>query len=128
MIRQDELNYIPIDKSWAIRCLVLDIINGFKDRASQLVHDIYAPADVRFAAQACLDWDTQSTICVGESGTLLRFLKFLCWKYGYQKKFTTLDTLNRRVVCDDPAIVHSDFDALMKLDLPAGVDVEIKLQ
>lgn len=107
-------NYIPIDKSWAIRCIILDIINGYHDTKYIVKGNV--PDDVNYALNAAIDWNFSTTISVGESATLLRFLRFVCWKYRIQKGLIKSGTLINREVCKDANIVNWNLEDLLKLD------------
>jgi hypothetical protein len=106
---------IPIDKSWAIRCIALDILHGYRDSVEILKYH-KLPTDVQYAVEAVEKWDTHINIPVGESGTLYRFLQYIIWHTGDQKHLTKSGTLLNRKICADKYILNYSFEELLKLD------------
>ena len=118
-MRQDliEKGYIPLDKSWMIRMGVLDLVNGYRDSVNYLEqHQEELNGDLNSLYQALLQWDSEDSVNVGESGTLYRFLKFASWKLGLDKRFVLQGTLETRGICDNPEIVAWPLEQLLTLD------------
>lgn len=107
--------YVPLDKSWTIRCLVLDILNGYEDGYEILSGQNWS-SDILHAMFAAKTWKTEEDIYVGESATLFRFLKFVAWKTNVKKNFILARTLLNRTVTDDPSIVNMSIKKLLTLD------------
>ncbi len=109
--------YIPLDKSWMIRMGVLDLINEDKESINYLKqHQKELSEDLNSLYQALIQWDSKNPINVGESGTLYRFLKFISWKLGLNKKFILQGTLKNRKICDNPKIIGWPLKQLLDLD------------
>jgi len=112
-----EQGYIPLDKSWVIRMGVLDLVNGCKEDSISFLKSQKVLGDDLMALLRILErWDTDQEIEVGESGTLYRFLKFVVWKLGLDKKFRISGTLKDRSICDDPRIIDYSIKQLLELD------------
>lgn len=105
--------YIPLDKSWTIRCICLDIINEYNDID---FNDTILSDDIQQALTALKTWKDKKNIFVGESATLYRFLKFINWKQNSNKNLIISGTLKNRKVCDDSTIINLSLDELLKLD------------
>jgi hypothetical protein len=109
--------YIPLDKSWMIRMGVLDLVHGKKDCTEYLGKNQWKLSeDLKALQRACLEWRIGTTIDVGESGTLYRFLRFASWKLGLHKHFMMHGTLRQRNICDNPEIVNWSLKDLLMLD------------
>jgi hypothetical protein len=109
--------FIPLDKSWIIRLGILDLLNGYDDIISFLNRENYLSDDLQALKKVINSWNNQEVdIDVGESGTLYRFLKFISWKKGLNKKFIKHGTLNERKIFNDPAIINFTTKELLKLD------------
>jgi hypothetical protein len=109
--------YIPLDKSWMIRLGVLDLTRGYEDSIKFLEPRIGTLSDdLKSLHRASVQWNADSTVNVGESGTLFRFLRFADWKLGQDREFTTEGTLKGRDICNNPQIVNWDLPALLTLD------------
>lgn len=108
--------YIPLDKSWAIRMGVLDLING-KDRIIKILsHEKNLNDDLQSLLEVSNIWKTSKEINVGESGTLFRFLQFVSWKFNLNKRFIKNKTLLTRDICNNPEIVNWSQKELLTLD------------
>jgi len=109
--------YIPLDKSWAIRMGVLDLIHGYKDTFSFLEENNQHLSDDLIALlRISKQWNNQQEIDVGESGTLYRFLQFASWKLKLNKKFIKRGTLEKRNICDNSEIINWPLEKLLTLD------------
>lgn len=108
---------IPLDKSWVIRNATLDLFNGY-DTGVRFLCGRYAElgSDLRSMYDASMDWMAGNPVRVGESGTILRFLKYKSWRDGLDKKFVLSGTLRDRKVADDPSIVDYSMQELLGLD------------
>lgn len=111
-------DFIPYDKSYFIRCLCLDIIHRQDKFYSLLVNERMSSfnVDIQRAIIAFENQHSQNVINVGESATLYRFLKFINWKYNYNKQFVSEGTLTNRTICNDSSIVNWSIDQLLTLD------------
>jgi len=110
--------YIPLDKSWIIRMGVLDLLNGYNDIFEFLeVRQNELSDDLRALLRALKSWKAgEQNIDVGESATLYRFLKFISWTLGENKRFILHGTLRKRKICDNPRIIRYSLNALLRLD------------
>jgi hypothetical protein len=111
--------YIPIDKTDTINKMLMDLFHGRGYDSIDFVKNSnpYAlPADVKQAAVAIEDWGDRMPVRVGQSGKLLRSLKFYAWETGVRKKFVIEGTLKHRKICDDPKIVDYSQEKLLGLD------------
>jgi hypothetical protein len=108
--------YIPLDKSWIIRMGVLDIINDRDDMVNFLRYKKDLSDDLLALKKASETWNKDVPIDIGESGTLYRFLQFVSWKLGLQKKLIKNGTLKRRIITNDATIVSLPLRKLLKLD------------
>lgn len=108
--------YIPLDKYWTIRMGVLDIINGYSDIQNFLDKEKNLGGDIQALHRASKVWNTSKSVDVGESGTLYRFLQFISWKQGLNKKFVKRGTLKHRKVCNNPEIANWNLKQLLELD------------
>jgi len=107
---------IPLDKSWITRMGILDLVNGYSDINGFLENQKNLGDDLTALKKVCDDWKRSTTIDVGESGTLYRFLQFASWKLKLNKKFTIHKTLRDRNITDNPNIVDCSLRELLKLD------------
>ena len=105
-------DYIPIDKSLAIRVLCLDILN----KTSPFTTHKKLSDDIQHAVVAASTWHNKKDIVVGEAGTLLRFLRYIAWHTNVEKKFILHGTLLSRKVGDTAIIYNLDIPQLLKLD------------
>lgn len=111
------VKYIPLDKSWMIRMCLLDLVNGYSERAIKILDEQNDLGEDLIALKSVLrKWDIQEEIDVGESGTLFRFLQYISWKKGLNKKFIKHKTLKDRDICSDPEIVKLSQEELLKID------------
>jgi 5-enolpyruvylshikimate-3-phosphate synthase len=110
--------YIPLDKSWMNRVGVLDLLNGYDDTINFLKKQKVLGEDLQSLYQASLEWKAgKKYIHVGQSGTLLRFLRTASWKLGLEKEFILEGTLKNRKVCDDPSkVIGQPLEKVLKLD------------
>lgn len=107
---------IPLDKSWITRMGILDLVNGYSDINVFLENQNNLGDDLTALKKVCYDWKRSTTIDVGESGTLYRFLRFASWKLKLNKKFTIHKTLRDRNITDNPNIMDCSLRELLKLD------------
>lgn len=110
-----EQDYIPLDKSWIIRMGVLDLINHNDKTIKFLESQENLSDDLKSLLRVLKSWNNEK-VDVGESGTLYRFLKFISWKLGLNKKFILNGTLKERNICDNEKIVGWSQKELLKLD------------
>lgn len=110
--------FIPIDKSRAIRYGVLDMLAG-----GHLVRSVLSgnycdlSDDLKVLLLASYQWEADAPyINVGESATLLRCLKFACWKLRRRTGFVADGSLQKREVCDNSEIIRLPISELLKLD------------
>lgn len=111
-----EKNYIPLDKSWIIRMGILDLLYGYNDTIRFLERQKQLSNDLKALYQALIVWKYKKPIDVGESGTLYRFLKFVNWKLGLNKKFILRGSLLKRKICDNSKIINYSLEKLLKID------------
>lgn len=111
-----ESQLTPLDKSWINRMGILDLANGREEITSFLDKQKNLGDDLLALQRAVKVWKTDEPVDVGESGTLYRFLRFLSWKQGLDKKFIKSGTLKDRKITDDPAIVDWPLEKLLELD------------
>ncbi len=117
MNKLHDKGYIPLDKSWMIRLGVLDLTRGYDDTVKFLELRLGTLSDdLRALHRASVQWNSQSVVNVGESGTLLRFLRFANWKLDEDKEFEIQGTLRDRNICNDPQIVNWNLPELLTLD------------
>ncbi len=107
---------IPLDKSWIIRMGILDIVHGYHDIETFLENQSDLSDDLRGLLRVARAWKTGEPIDVGESGTLYRFLLFISFKQGFNKKFITRGTLATRAISLDPAVATWGQEQLLTLD------------
>jgi len=110
----DTIKFLPLDKSWYIRLCILSLQDA-DDSVIQFLSDKELCDDLRYTVNAIKNFSSK-IIDVGESATLLRFLKFYCWKNGIDKKFVVSPMLKERKICNDKDIVNFPLEKLLKLD------------
>ena len=108
--------YVPLDKSWIIRMGMLDIVNGYDDIHHFLDAQSNLGADLEALKRVAFAWRTDRPLEVGESGTLLRFVMFACWRMNMKRVVVKESTLLTRPITDDPSIVDWSQQRLLKLD------------
>jgi|TARA_Y100000034_G_scaffold70432_1_gene85003 chorismate mutase len=113
-VDRDVIDYMPLDKSWYIRLCILSLINN-DDTVIKFLEGKELCDDLKCTVNAVKNFH-QQTIDVGESATLLRFLKFYCWYNNINKDFTMGPMLRKRNICDNPDIVNWSVKELLKLD------------
>jgi hypothetical protein len=112
-----EINkYIPLDKSWIIRMGILDLINGYKDINSFLEKQSSLSDDLIALKCVAENWDNESPLDVGESGTLYRFVRFYLWKSGKEREIIKTGSLKNRKICNNPEIINWPLAKLLSLD------------
>lgn len=116
MTEQGLKEFIPLEKSWIIRMGVLDLIHGRDQIRLFLNSQQNLGDDLLGLKRAADDWGSDKTLDVGESGTLLRFLRFVSWQLDIKKEFKLNGTLKARSVTNDPNIVKLSQQELLKLD------------
>lgn len=108
---------MPIDKSMTIRMLMLDMAKKRTAGTELLAHNFELPDDVKFAIGATEHIRNRgTTIRVGESATLLRFLMFYNWLNKLNLQFVRQGTLINRQITDKPEIIHWSLKRLLNLD------------
>jgi hypothetical protein len=116
MTQSDLEQYIPLEKSWIIRMGILDLIHD-RDQTIKFLSDQKELPDDLLALKSALEsWPKRELISIGESGTLLRFLRFASWRLNIPKEFNLSGTLKTRVVTNDPNIIKLSQTELLKLD------------
>jgi hypothetical protein len=115
-LQKVDVKFIPVDKSIAIRRGFLDLLAGSDSTVRLLKESRDKGTDLKSLIRASEEWKSSKVIHVGESGTLLRFLKFASWKLELGKGFVAEGTLNGRNICNDPSIVNWPLPALLSLD------------
>jgi hypothetical protein len=112
--------FIPLDKSWTIRIGVLDLVNGSGNTQRLLEKErVNGPLSTDLSAllRATKEWQSgERKIPVGESATLYRFLRFYCWKHGFDREFVLEGTLKERKITHDIWIPFMPLQELLKLD------------
>lgn len=109
--------YIPLDKSWAIRIGVQDLLHGDVDNTiSQLENNQPLCDDLSVFKNILENWEETNLINVGESGTLYRFFKYINWNYDLDKEFIVEGTLIDRKITDDPNVIFLKQKSLLQLD------------
>ncbi len=117
MLKKELKKYIPLDKSWAMRMAILDLLHGKSDRAERLLDEQELLSDdLRALKRILVEWDKEEVIDVGESGTIYRYLQFISWKEGLIKEFHTHKTLKNRKITNNPEIVFYSQSKLLTLD------------
>lgn len=108
---------MPWDKSWGLRCGVLDIVHGQPERAIHVL-DSNPPLsdDLVALREAAWEWDKTDVISVGESGTLYRFLQYVSWQQGLNKQFMKSGTLQGRGMSTQDIVMHRNQAGLLLLD------------
>ncbi len=112
-----DLSTMPWDKSWGLRCGVLDIVHGQPERAIDIL-DANPPLsdDLVALREAAWEWDKTEVISVGESGTLYRFLQYVSWQQGLGKQFIKSGTLQSRGMSTEDIVMHRNQSGLLLLD------------
>ncbi len=105
-----------MDKSWIIRMGILDLINGYDDISRFLDNQENLGDDLNALKRISKDWNKNTPLDVGESGTLYRYLKFVSWKLNLNKEFVIHATLKNRPITNDPNIINLSQEELLKLD------------
>ncbi|VVB78961.1 Uncharacterised protein [uncultured archaeon] len=112
-----ENGYIPYDKSWIIRMGFLDLIYGYNDCIDFLKENYESLSDdLKSLHDVSIQWRSNLSLDVGESGTLYRFFKFASWKLKEEREFILRGTLKDRSICDNPEIVNFSLEKLLSLD------------
>lgn len=114
---QNLADYIPLSKSWMNRMGFLDLFKGYDDtlRFLECRYDELG-GDLQALYRASVQWKTGGPVDVGESGTLLRFLRFASWKLGQERMFILRETLAERPITKDQSIVDWPLEKLLTLD------------
>jgi hypothetical protein len=112
-------SHIPLDKSWLIRMTVMDLLYGdpneVRPRLRKLLDGVPLSDDIQMARRLVDDWEKPEWN-VGESGTLYRFLTFINWRLGYQKRIVKTGTLAHRQINNNPKIADFPQSELLRLD------------
>lgn len=108
--------YIPLDKSWTIRMGVLDLMRGYDDTIKFLEKQKDLGEDLQALYRVSKNWRTTKQVDVGESGTIYRFLQYISWHQGLEKKFIKRGTLRKRKICNDRDIINRPLESLATLD------------
>ena len=90
--------YVPIDKSHAIRMATMDYLYGDAQNALYVIDAIpIAADDVRVVRGVIADLlDEKTVVSVGESGTVYRIFQYLAWKHKWPVEFVKEGTLINR--------------------------------
>jgi hypothetical protein len=110
----NQIEFLPLDKSWYIRLCILSLQTD-DDSVIKFLNSKESCDDLKSTVNAVKNFH-QQIIDVGESATLLRFLKFYCWKNNIDKKFIVGPMLKKRKVCNDKDIINLSLEKLLKLD------------
>ena len=110
----NKIKFLPLDKSWYIRLCILSLQDDDYS-VIQFLSDKELCDDLRYTVNAIKNFSSK-IIDVGESATLLRFLKFYCWKNDIDKKFVVGPMLKKRKICNDKDIVNLPTKKLLELD------------
>lgn len=115
------LSNLPDDKSWDIKLGLLDLSIGsyatLLRLEDQVRRGVLLSDDQVALGRASQDYFDGKPIRVGESGTLFRSMRALCWTNGQMdREFIIEGTLSTREVCNDPEIITWDNEALLTLD------------
>jgi len=111
------MSLLPFDKSWIIRMGILDLLHDSESIMYFLHDNVCLCGDLQSLYLALNQWRTGSQIIhVGESATLLRFLKYISWLYNLNKIFRISGSLANRKVCSDPNIINYPLKDLLNLD------------
>jgi hypothetical protein len=118
ILTDKEFSTIPLDKSYYMRLGLLALVDGKENEVADLIDSESDPVcdDLVNLASALRDYRKKSDIYVGESGTLLRFLRFYSWKNNDKKSLLTTGTLKNRPITNDPNIIQLKQQELLKLD------------
>jgi len=108
----NQIGFLPLDKSWYIRLCILSLQDN---RVIDFLDGKELCDDLKSTVNAVKNFH-HKTIDVGESATLLRFLKFYCWKNDIDKKFVVGPMLKKRKICNDKDIVNLPLEKLLELD------------
>jgi hypothetical protein len=114
-MEDSKIKYLPLDKSWYIRLCLLSL----KENDNQVIDFLDKKKlsnDLKVAVNAVKYWNTGEYVHVGESATLLRFLKFYCWHNNIDKHFIMGPMLRKREICNDSDIVNWPIEKLIELD------------
>ncbi|MBP9738247.1 hypothetical protein KBD20_01020 [Candidatus Saccharibacteria bacterium] len=108
---------LPLDKSWMIRMGMLDLQAGSTTAREYLkAHEPELGDDLRALLSVLQSWGTSTTLDVGESGTLYRFLQFYLWLTKSDVRIVTHGTLKNRTLTSDPKITEYAIPQLLTLD------------
>jgi hypothetical protein len=114
-----EQKYIPLDKSWVIRMGFLDLTRGYKDIVGFLETQTDLGDDLTGLLRVCQSWEGNGPLDVGESGTILRFVRYYLWKNNIKREIKVTETLEERSknrISNDPNIVNMGPEELGELD------------
>lgn len=118
--RRRLLNSMPYDKSVVIRYLMLDLSLSNRNGTDLFLKETAGTSlspDIQAAINATLSWHNSKVIHVGESGTLLRFLKYYDWYTRSNKEFVLSGTLQHRTISNDrEKILKMPLKKLLTLD------------
>ncbi len=110
-------DHTPWDKSWIIRCAFLARRDKDPVVKDWLRANIATLNDDLLALLRTLEQDESGlALDVGESGTLLRFWRFVSWAEGIDRTIITHGTLTDRPITNDPAVIHMTLAQLRALD------------
>jgi len=109
-------DYIPIDKSWTMRMGLLDLLNEESHTLKVLAREKELGDDLLALRRCIVDWKSDRSLEVGESGTLYRFLQFASWKLNLNKQFVLTGSLKDRHITQNPDIVRYPLAELLTLD------------
>ena len=107
--------YIPLDKSYIIRMVVLDMTHNKAADSIAFIkkHGLdVCGEDIYSAYETACAWNTGGPIPVGKAGTLLRLSRFASWYHKTPKVFIMDPELENRHPCNDPSIVDWPIERL----------------
>ncbi len=111
-------DFMPWDKSRIIRYSMLDVIHGHEQNALTWLEENYETLgdDLIALRRTIKQYIAGQDLDVGESGTLLRFWRWILWSQGDTRRIIRRGTLQSREICDDPSILKLNLVQLLELD------------
>lgn len=109
--------FIPFDKSRAIKFGLKDMGHGVTTTVDELREHPHLGDDLLALVRVSEEWARgETTFHVGESGTLLRGMWWLCQMEGIDAEFVREGTLADRQITLDESLLSMDLDALLQVD------------
>lgn len=111
-------DFMPWDKSRIIRYSMLDVIHGQEQQALDWLEENFETLgdDLVALRRTIKQYIGGQVLDVGESGTLLRFWRWILWSQGDKRPIILRGTLQERDICNDPAILKLSLHQLLELD------------